>query len=125
MISGPYAGEEITTGGPGDYTPPGTVDLDAEGRRRLRAAAEGARGLRPGGVPMRLEDSSPDQVTRASRIMAANPGLMITSPKANGSPHYVADSNGATTDGVMVRAHHEDLRTLLDHLVAECGIADA
>lgn len=66
---------------------------------------------------------SVDQVARMGRIMAANPGLMITSPKQNGTGHYVAD--WTTEDEVTGRVHHWELRKLLDELTGKHGFADA
>ena len=63
-----------------------------------------------------------DQVTRAHQMMAANPGLMITTPRQNMTPHFMAD--WTTPDEVSVRAHHWDLRTLLDILARDYGLRE-
>lgn len=64
-----------------------------------------------------------DQVVRARGIMAANPGLLITTPRQNGTPHFIAD--WTTDDEVTGRAHHWELRALLDALTAKYGFTDA
>jgi len=64
-----------------------------------------------------------DQVVRARGIMAANPGLLITTPRQNGTDHFVAD--WTTDDEVTGRAHHWELRVLLDKLTGEYGFAEA
>lgn len=73
-----------------------------------------------------LEDTvhrrSVDQVARMHRIMAANGGLLITTPRQNSSDHYVAD--WTTESEVMGRAHHWDLKVLLDELVTKHGFAE-
>lgn len=72
---------------------------------------------------LRLVDMSRDQVARAEEIMERNPGLLITTPKQNGTPHFIADF--VTKEDAVVRIHHEQLRVLLDELTGRYGFEDA
>lgn len=72
---------------------------------------------------LELVRMSPDQVTRKNSIVERNPGLLITTPRQNGTPHYMAD--WAAGESGMARIHRADLRELLDELVTVHGFEDA
>lgn len=76
------------------------------------------------GVPVGATDElGTDQVKRMQGIMAANAGLLITTPRQNGTPHFMAD--WAVGDDGAARVHHFELRTLLDTLTGEYGFAES
>lgn len=88
------------------------MDADSYDRSDWRGIAVGA-----------TDELGTDQVKRMRGMMAANAGLLITTPAQNNTPHFMAD--WTTKDDVMGRAHHEELKTLLDTLADDYGFTDA
>jgi hypothetical protein len=77
------------------------------------------------GWAMPIEVRSVDQVKRKEEFVQRHPRVTITSPRENGGREFVA-SWGADEDfeAVGEKAHHSELRALLDYLEARFDRGD-
>lgn len=72
-------------------------------------------------------DGVVDQVKRRRAFQAANPGVLILSPRQNGTPFWTAQwadpdaPDGDAGDGAVIKVEHWELGVLLDHLERRLG----